>query len=353
MKNRPQIALATAVALILAAAAAALGYALRPAAVPDDLVAPSPARTAPVSTEDFTDERPVQVRLTVGPVVQLSAAGSGVLTATHCAPGQPVRSGTILATINYDPIYAIHTESPLYRDLEVGARGEDVRVLQRELTRLGFEVEQSAYFGWDTARALRAMKLAAGGADDDRAYTLAQSQLVWLKEAEVTAQECPASVGQSVGNGSALVTAPGELAGAQIDPLPVDLLAGERKLVILGIEGPIGADGHATDVTLLQAIAQSPQARPAIASPATVTVPAALALTAAIPVLKVPPAAVFGIDGDHGCVLANDTVHPVSIVGASLGSSLISLIEPASIHTVEVGGDLSGRPCPPPGEPDE
>jgi len=332
-------------AAILVAAAGIAGFALRPVDTPGDLAAGAAPTSAPAASEDFVDERSVQVRLTIGEPAQLPLTRTGTLTATWCTPGTNIVAGTIVATIDYAPVYAVHTDTPLYRSLGVGDRGEDVHVFQRELTRLGFSVEETGYYGWDTARAVREMKLAAGGADGDEAYRLDLEEVVWLAGESLAASECPLRVGQAVRPGDAVAIGPGTIQSVAVEPLPVDLTDGDRVLTVLGASGTVGSDGVSTDPQLLEALLQAPEAASVVADPSSTTLPARIQLATPIAALKVPPAAVFAVNGDRGCIQSAGTVHPVTIIGASLGNSLVALDEETAITTVDLGAAIQNATC--------
>lgn len=343
--RRSAIALTAISTVILIAAAGIAGYALRPIDTPRDLAAGSVPTTAPAAAEEFVDQRSVQVRLSVGEPARLPISGTGTLTATWCAEGTDIVAGTIVATIGYAPLYAMHTDTPLYRSLGVGDRGEDVRVLQRELTRSGFAAEETGYYGWDTARAVRQMKLAAGGADGDGAYRLDLHEIVWLSGESFAVNECPLRVGQTVGPGDAVAIGPGAIQSVAVEPLPTDLADGDRVLSILGASGSVGENGVSTDPQLLEALLQTPEVATVVANPSSTTLPARIALAAPIAALKVPPAAVFGVDGDRGCIQSAGTVHPVTVIGASLGNSLVALHEETPITTVDLGPAIQDATC--------
>jgi peptidoglycan hydrolase-like protein with peptidoglycan-binding domain len=343
--RRSAIALSAMSAAILIAAAGIAGFALRPVDTPRDLAAGTAPLSAPAAAEEFIDERSVQVRLTIGEPARLPASRSGTLTATWCTPGTDIVAGTIVATINYAPVYAMHTDTPLYRSLGVGERGEDVRVLQRELTRLGFAVEETGYYGWETARAVREMKLAAGSTDGDDAYRLDLAEIVWLAGESLAVSECPARVGQALGPGDAVAIGPGTIQSVAVEPLPVDLTDGERVLTVLGASGIVGSDGVSADPQFLEALLQAPEAASVIADPSLTTLPARIQLATPIAALKVPPAAVFGVDGDRGCIQSEGIIHAVTVIGASLGNSLVGLDEGTAITTVDLGAAIRDATC--------
>ncbi|RGE19827.1 peptidoglycan-binding protein [Leucobacter sp. wl10] len=343
--KRPLVLLATLSTTVLVSAAALLGWSLRPIEPPENLGAGSEPKTGPAVAQEFADERSVQVRLRVGDAIELTTAATGILTSQECAAGKEVTSGSILATIDYAPVFAIHTQSPLYRDLALGDRGKDVEVLQTELTRIGFAVEATGYFGWDTANALHDMKVAAGGPNEDSSYRLRISEYVWLRQQAVTASRCPAKLGQQISPGTPLATGPGSIQSIAIEPLPTGLAQGDRTLTVLGAEGVVGGDGVSTDPTLLAGVLNAPEAASVISDPASSTLPGRIRLVTPVPAVKVPPAAVFGVSGDRGCIRVGGTTHLVTVIGSSLGNTLVVVDEDVKVETVDLTGTKDAS-CP-------
>lgn len=61
-----------------------------------------------------------------------------VVSARIRSVGDRVSPGDLLAEVSGRPVYAFPLSAPLYRDLAVGSAGNDVRALQRMLSRAGF-----------------------------------------------------------------------------------------------------------------------------------------------------------------------------------------------------------------------
>src|SRR5690606_16110618 len=112
-------------------------------------------------------------------------------------------------------VLALHTSTPLWRDLGVGSRGDDVRAVQEELTRLGHEVEATGYYGAGTAAAMSQVWVDATG--EEKVTSLALSRVVWLPDREVVAAGCPLQVGRSVAAGEVAVVAGGGLTSLALD----------------------------------------------------------------------------------------------------------------------------------------
>ena len=130
-----------ALALVTAAAlgAAVTGLLLADAA-PTALREPVPVTSAPVTQRSFDDARTVELALTLGADVSLTAPASGRVTALTCRPDTPFSSGGSNLSINGAPLLNLATAVPLWRSLGVGDEGADVLALREELIRLGSNV---------------------------------------------------------------------------------------------------------------------------------------------------------------------------------------------------------------------
>ena len=114
-----------------------------------------PAITAPVELSPL--EMSMVVRASVVNVDEVTIVAppradgqtASVVTRAPPATGAPVEPGISVIEINGRPIMVLAMSVPLFRDITPGTSGPDVSSLQRELTRLGFEVsgDEVAVFG--------------------------------------------------------------------------------------------------------------------------------------------------------------------------------------------------------------
>ncbi|MEV5411522.1 peptidoglycan-binding protein [Thermopolyspora sp. NPDC052614] len=166
--------------LVIAGVAWAVGARLRSPA--DEAAArrpPAPSLvTAAVTREKLTSTVAVSGRLEYGspvPVVLAGAvggadgggsgggSGGGVLGAAAGGGQRVTRAprtgrlteGTALMEVDGRPVFALKGTVPMYRTITPGARGADVRQLQRALRRLGFGGRVSGVFDRATADAVR------------------------------------------------------------------------------------------------------------------------------------------------------------------------------------------------------
>lgn len=126
---------AAAVTLGGAVAVAALAWGSgvgRPAASP----APPPA-TAEIIRTTLVETRTVSGTLGYGEPVPLSATGNGTLT-WIAAVGSTVQRGKPLFRVDERAVVALYGPVPMYRTLDEGAQGADVRQLQENLAELGY-----------------------------------------------------------------------------------------------------------------------------------------------------------------------------------------------------------------------
>jgi peptidoglycan hydrolase-like protein with peptidoglycan-binding domain len=250
---------------------------------------------------------------------------TGTVTTASCSTGEPVRSGDVLARIDGQPVVALASDEPLWRDLGLRDRGDDVSGLQRELTRLGAGLSIDGVLGPGTLRAAQQFLVDRGiDRDDLPDDVVPREPFAWVPSAENAVLACVAVVGAEVGDG-VLVELPAELRGARIEALPVDPAPGERVLRIGNADVPIDAAGVVSSPTALAAIAALPEyAATVVAADGTPTVAATWTLRRPRTVQVVPPTALWDLDGDRAC-LQPTTGRPlqVEVLGSELGQSFV------------------------------
>ena len=373
-----------------------------PAQVAADAAPPPPSvLTAPV------ENRVVSQTLTArGEVVNASvftantppAAGqAGMITKITAGPGTKVEAGGQVLELSGRPVFVLAGATPSYRDLAVGASGEDVAQLQRGLASLGFGSggDRSGTFGAGTAAAVdrfykrlgypaltsgdpAAVKAAADAVEQKKreaaadpaakpALAAAEQELRRLRAENVA--KVPAGEVVFVSQLPATVSAVGGAVG-QVAKDPVLTLAvgtpvvraklpvSQRAKVAAGMAARvIDADGKAHDakVTDVGAPVQPEPAAGNAASepphvpvtltptealnPATVSQQVQVALTVdgtAGPVLAVPAAAIFARadGGRHVQVHENGATRTVSVVAGKVGDGFVEITpQPADALT--------------------
>lgn len=147
--------------VILAGAVAGCAPAEQPAANP------LPPATVPVARTTLVETRTVAGTLDYGEPVPISLTGTGTPgsgTLTWIAPaGSTVARGEPLFRVDEQPVVALYGPVPMYRALEEGAEGADVRQLQENLAELGYSgFSVNGVYTQATARAVRAWQADLG-----------------------------------------------------------------------------------------------------------------------------------------------------------------------------------------------
>ncbi|MDJ1370255.1 peptidoglycan-binding domain-containing protein [Gulosibacter molinativorax] len=279
--------------------------------------------------EEMTDTRSVDLSATLGEDTSINSPATGILTSTACGAGTAIRSGTSTFVVDRTLLVNLRTETPLWRDLAFDNSGTDVAALQRELSRLGYEVTETGRFDWQTWTAWDALVESLGG---DTVYgELSLAQVLWLPAIEIMSDTCAIRLGQSVAQGEALVTLANPLLRAAVKSYPADLVPGERKLIVGATDIPIDESGQITSDGLA-ALAETDEFKRYAQSPDDSSLQADLVLVSSVTVYPVPPAAVAMTGENTGCVLfsaseadasAEDSI-PVTVVASKLGRSYIT-----------------------------
>lgn len=328
------------IAVVSLAAGAVAGAVLRPQAAPADLATPVPVTSAPVTPESFADPRTVPVRLAVAADQPIASTRAGRLTQALCRADRPIRSGQVVARIDDRPVLGFATGLPLYRNLTSGSKGRDVRAVQRELRRLGHRVSVDGSYRAGTRAAVRSMQRKAGIAKPDGRLTL--NSLVWLPAAQVTPAKCDARKGDRLNAGSSLFTVAGRLTSVSFTR-PDGLVPGARTLSLYGVEAKAGRGARVADRKFLDAVAATPDYQAFVLDGKKAEVTATLQLRTPVNASKVPPGAVFGLNGSTGCVQSGDRAIPVTIVGAGLGAVLFTAAE--TLTEVNLGSAITTDNC--------
>lgn len=130
--------------------------------------APPPAPIlADVTQGDLVDERTIGAMVvpsstSIATLEAVEGAARSIVTASALSTGADVAIGTVLVQVNGQPVFALASPFPLYRDLGVGDAGPDVRVLQENLKSLGLLDRVDGEFGAGTAVAVTALYRSAG-----------------------------------------------------------------------------------------------------------------------------------------------------------------------------------------------
>jgi peptidoglycan hydrolase-like protein with peptidoglycan-binding domain len=334
------------VGVALLAVGGLTGLVLAPVAVPAPIQGADDPGVVEVRTEEFADERPVELTVEFGPQEQLFAPVAGIVTGVSCAPGGEVESGAAPLSVDGEPIVALATPVPLWRDLTAGVTGPDVEGLQEELERLGFDLPRTGRYDHLTRLAVADLFARHGVADGYGPLRL--SSVMWLPGGSPVIESCEVRLGSRVSPGTAIVSFEPAVEAVRLDAPPVDAQPGERLVVVDGVELPLTGDGAVTDPEALDALKRTDAFALFRQTGGDVPIGGAYRLAEPLTVTGVPPGAIVAGSGDTGCVVAGDgAAHRVRVVSSVAGRTLVEWLDiddlgaPSSIR-VDPG---DGRPC--------
>jgi peptidoglycan hydrolase-like protein with peptidoglycan-binding domain len=324
----------------VAAAGVAVGLLLAPPEAPAELDAATTEQTVATSTQQFDDRRTVPVTLHVTEAATLRTAATGVVTEVTLGPTGELTSGDAPFDVNGEPVVALHTSVPIYRDLTAGDRGIDVKALQSELGRLGYTVDVNGKYGPQTTAAVKALQKREGMTKPSGSIAL--TQIVWIPATAVTPETWTPTLGGSIAGD--LGTLPAALTAVTVANVATGLAPGERTLEIFGQSTVLDANNASADPTFLAEAMASAEYRAVRQSDTPDQATASIALTTPLTTIRVPPAAVFGIEGTQACVQVDGEPVPVTIVGSGLGASLVT-VEGEPPTEVDLGSAITASGC--------
>jgi hypothetical protein len=287
----------------------------------------SEEKAYPVTFVDFADQRTLPLVPAFSEGSELRAAASGVVTSSACVPGQSLSSGKVAFSVDGNAVIAMSADVPFYRDLRWGDAGSDVDSLRRALAALGYSVGASGAFSKDVFEALSAIQDSEGMAFDDGQFHL--TDFLWVPPGAAPVESCDAKIGQSYGPGDTFATTARRLTALSLvdDKTELPLIAGERRLQVVGVEVVMPTSGVLTDPGALAQIVASSDAQTELArseDSGSASISGKTELIAPLRVASVPATSVFGVQGGRGCVASKDKTYPVTVVGVSLGMSQVT-----------------------------
>ncbi|GIG20827.1 hypothetical protein Cch01nite_15510 [Cellulomonas chitinilytica] len=312
-------------AVALVATGVLTGVAYTTHAVPTGLQPAVDASVFPVSATAFDDARPVKLSVTRGPKIALTAPVDGRVTRFACSPGASITSGTSPLALDGAPVIALATSTPLWRDLAIGDKGDDVTALQQELARLGYTAAVTGKVDRATLRAFTRLRESVG----EKVEPSAQGSIggvLWLPAVTTGIESCPVAAGSTVTAGDDVATVPGALLNVSIIDLPLDLVDGARVLTVDGTSVPFVPSTATADPATLSALDGLPSL--GVQEEGDEPVNAKLVLSSPIQVSVVPPSAVFG-SAEQSCVMSAGRPTKVQVVGSELGQSFVLVDGPA------------------------
>ena len=317
-----------------------------PTPTPDGLSAATSPDTVTASRQQFDDERTVETSFETSTEQSITTRAAGTVSETLCKPGQTVESGTRILSVDGRPVIALHTDTPLYREIDAGDTGLDVLALQQELARLGYNAEGNGTYGWRTTDGVRQLLSQAGETNPDG--RIGPADVAWLPQTNVTPTQCTADLNASLTDGSEIMKTGGQLTAVTF-PAPSDLREGKRTFTLFGVKTSLDkTDGRISDQQFLDQVQASDGYKTTLADQGGKKPTATLALEQPINAIKVPPSAITGQNGTRACVSPDGKrAIPVTVIGSALGATLIQPEQSdATIGNVVLGHKLDDIQCP-------
>jgi|GEM_PF-479499 len=274
-----------------------------------------------VTARVFDDARSVTAVPDIAKERTVASPTSGVLRAQQCEVGSVVASGQAPFVLDDQRILALHLGTPPWRDLDVGAKGDDVTALQSELVRLGYTgVAVDGVYGNGTAAAVRHLWNDAGVAG--KRLSVPFDHIVWLPQTQVTVATCPLEIGQNVGQGEALFTTGGGLTSLTL-ALPEGSASSQWEAVVDDTTVTVPDDGVISDPAYLVAVEKTRRYLGYVDDPSA-GLKADIRLISTIQVASVPASALYALSGDQGCVMSSGTPLVVRVVASEFGQTFVA-----------------------------
>lgn len=326
-RNNSGKAAVVAAALVGAGGVGAASYAAATAALePESLSQAQTPEYVTVTSTKYDDKRAVQVKLEYGTPQLALANRGGMITHSTCAVGSAIESGSSPLHVDGQPIIALATSTPLWRNINPKTKGTDVdalheafRTLQLDAPKPGEAADQRTISAWIELR-----KRANHPKPETK--TLALADTLWVPATKPPATQCHAGTGTRINPANPLITYQPTVTTARIVTMPNNLAPGQRKLTISGKEIPLNPDGTITDLATLSGVTHQ-QTQPNNPNEAATT-PAELTLTTPVDVTVVPPSAVAG--QGTSCVITPTGPTPVTVLNSRMGQTYITAAQPIS-----------------------
>jgi len=343
--GRPWLAVVAVAILVVFVSGLSAGWLWFVPSVPPSLAVSTAPSRVPVSYQPFADTRSVAVDFALSSPVTLTSGATGRVTSSSCVADGTVASGSSILAVNGEPLVALSTSIPLWRDLADGDSGKDVTALQTELSRLGYGTGVDGKVGPSTLAAV-AKLLAPGTEAATPTAAVPASRFIWLPSETAAVGTCDVAVGDTVTPGSAVATTAQQLVSASVHELPSDLLEGARTVTLDDKTVAVAPDGRVSDAESLTALAETPsyrnylsrlsqQAAQSSEAGSPEAVNGMLSLAEPVEVASVPPSAVYAVKGNLGCVSSGSRRSRVSIVGSQLGQTYVTFTDAAKPKTVD------------------
>ncbi|MCW2289027.1 hypothetical protein EDF60_0036 [Leucobacter luti] len=321
------VALSVITAVLLLGAGVVVGQHFLPEPRPEVLTKGEKPENFEVEKMSFADERTVKLSLEVSDDTKLISPMEGRVTESACNAGQTVSSGSVPLAVNGERILALNTSVPLWETLELGDEGQEVDSLRQEFMRMGADLRSEGPLNQAVINVFASLVSEEGRLEE---FTeIPAERILWLPHQAVDMLRCSAKVGDTLAADSEYGIVAGGLQSASISQFPADLAPGDRVLHIAGTEILVDASGSVADSEDLGRIAESEEFFAARTNAKNqegsepISLVGQLKLVESSDAWVVPASAVFGVQGNSGCVTNNTKNYSVQIVGSQLGRTFI------------------------------
>ena len=331
------VAMIALIAVVLVAAGVVVGAVVLPESQPSSVASAAPAGMVAVSSQTYDGSHSVGVSAQVAQAQSLKSGATGIVTSSGCTAGGTVTSGTSPWSVDGQPLVALATSTPLWRDVTSGMKGADVSAVQNELARLGYAVSMTGTVDGATMNAVKRLMASVGDGSSNGSLLL--SWVVWLPAAEVGISQCSVAMGDSIISGGELAKLEGGLQGLVVANPP-----GEGWVATYQDHtATVGADGRITDPEFLEAVEASPDYQfYSLTGQGSLSV--VVALAEPWQVVVVPPGSVVVSGAGTGCLVTSSGLVDIDIVSSSLGQTLVAVTNGPLPTEVEVQPE-AGTTC--------
>jgi hypothetical protein len=306
---------------IAAAVSLGLGVALARQPAPVILGVGDTSGFVSVVAREFEDLRSLTAAPETVDIAEYPIRASGVVRGIDCVVGEPIASGTRVATVDAGPVLALRLSRPLWRDLWQGSSGSDISDLQGELRRLGFDVGKDGRYDARVADAVAILWDRAGVSE--RRTFIARSDIVWLRHKSIVPSECLFELGDEVSPGDMIMRSGGNLTRLRVS-IPDTVVSGSRLAIIGDVTALISDDASIEDGAYLAEFAASKAFRTYEADDPNQQLTVETRLAEPIQVVPVPAGSLYSINGATACVVDDSGPLAVNIVASELGETLVS-----------------------------
>lgn len=332
------------VAVVFSLFGAGLMSVLMSSGVPDVLQSGSRVTVLPVSERVLDDSRSVALVVEMGESLVLRSGSEGTVTSVSVTPGSVVGSGDRVFEVEGRGVVALASASPLWRDLLKGDKGDDVRVLQRALVDVGYEIAVDGEVGDETLRAVADLQGITSESGVRDFVSILPGMFLWLPAKSVTVGKVRVGVGQKIAAGDETLDLDGGVRSISVAQVPLDLIDAEHVLVFDEQEFAVDTSGTLVDPSdqdlalIRQTQVFKEWEKTTGENKGQLSVP--LRLKTGIKAFSVSPSVIYGIDADMGCVSDGQRSYKVKIVGSELGQTYVQFddgVEVPQVLSTQVG----------------